>query len=367
MQKDFHHTVIYVLARLAGFDRRQSGTIAYSSQYVDDEVRSDVVYFTSGAIYEPICSSHKKLDGRNFSVLANHLSWVPFHFLPGDMMEQNPRLKNGTDTKEFEERVICLQDSVIANEMIKECFNLKDTPHFLHRIGVTLHVYADTWAHQGFSGIQSVYNKVQYLDDEDPRGSWIGKMLERVKDFFTGIASRLIGDVMPLGHGAALAYPDLPYLSWKYKDHQGHVHERNNVDEFMDAVDHIYAMLVKLKNGSFNHKAGSLSESDSLSIRNCFSDFTDEDADVRHTQWLGAISAGLFSFGREDISYVEFGKGSWTEEALGEELYCRHQRKYYAFKETFMTSDWKMFHDALKDHRYFLTRVLFPKYSLCLA
>jgi len=34
-----------------------------------------------------------------------------------------------------------------------------------HRLGVTLHVYVDTWAHQGFSGIESDFNRICEISD----------------------------------------------------------------------------------------------------------------------------------------------------------------------------------------------------------
>ena len=368
MQKDFHHAVIYVLARLAGFDADEAGVISYSSQYVDDEVRGDVVYFDTGAIYQPICSSHKMVDGRNFNMLANHLSWVPFHFLPGDKGDQLKKKRNDEmNTEDFEERVVCVKNSAIAREMLKECFHFVDTPNFLHRIGVTLHVYADTWAHQKFSGIQSAHNMVQRIDDEDADSNWLIRVVGGIKDFFVSIASRFIDKVMPLGHGAALVYPDLPYLTWKYKDHRGLIHERNNVEEFMDAVTNIFSMLVQFRKRAYGNDAEPLAEGDAQAIRKCFTDFTDVDANARHKRWIDAIADGLFTFGAEDVEYKESGKGSWEDIALGEELFRKCNRRYYEFKEHFMTSDWKMFHDALKDHQYFLNRVMFPRYNLCLA
>ena len=31
--------------------------------------------------------------------------------------------------------------------------------HALHRLGITMHVYADTWAHQGFAGTPHEINQ----------------------------------------------------------------------------------------------------------------------------------------------------------------------------------------------------------------
>ena len=46
MQIDFHHGVIYLLSRIAGFNAEQSSKIAYASQYVDDATNSGTVSYT---------------------------------------------------------------------------------------------------------------------------------------------------------------------------------------------------------------------------------------------------------------------------------------------------------------------------------
>jgi hypothetical protein len=33
MQIDFHHAIVYVISRMAGFDHRQAEVVAYASQY----------------------------------------------------------------------------------------------------------------------------------------------------------------------------------------------------------------------------------------------------------------------------------------------------------------------------------------------
>ena len=45
MQIDFHHTVTYVVARLAGFKASEAQTIAYAAQYVDDATQDGTVRF----------------------------------------------------------------------------------------------------------------------------------------------------------------------------------------------------------------------------------------------------------------------------------------------------------------------------------
>ncbi|HEX9062021.1 MAG TPA: DUF6765 family protein, partial [Clostridia bacterium] len=117
MQIDFHFAITYIIGRLAGFDANDSYIIAYSSQHVDDSVSDDTVCFDNGAAYKPVCSAHKMLDYKNFDELQNHMSWVPFHFFPGNCGFSQGK---GTD-KDFVSRIVCLSGSCTANDMLREC------------------------------------------------------------------------------------------------------------------------------------------------------------------------------------------------------------------------------------------------------
>src|SRR5262245_26632229 len=109
MQIDFHHGVTYVVARLAGFDHRESEIVAYAAQYVDDATNAGTLIFDNGAMYERISSAHKMLDYRNFEELANHRVWIPFHFLPG-----NGGMPAGTDPPgTFIDKLRCTPDSPV--------------------------------------------------------------------------------------------------------------------------------------------------------------------------------------------------------------------------------------------------------------
>ena len=48
-----------------------------------------------------------------------------------------------------------------------------------------------------------------------------------------------MSDAFPLGHGAALSYPDQPYLVWQYKngEKKPRIIKRDNPAIFIDAVD----------------------------------------------------------------------------------------------------------------------------------
>ena len=98
--------------------------------------------------------AHKMLDYRNFEALADHLVWVPFHFLPG-----NGGLPAGQDPEgPFVRKLVCRPNSHVALDVIRSVIRHREMRHALHRLGITMHVYADTWAHQGFAGIPHEIN-----------------------------------------------------------------------------------------------------------------------------------------------------------------------------------------------------------------
>ncbi|MES9906835.1 MAG: DUF6765 family protein, partial [Sedimenticola sp.] len=194
MQIDFHHTVTYIVARLAGFNHKKAEVIAYCAQYVDDATNAGLIHFNNEAMYKRISSAHKMLDYHNFEELANHQVWIPFHFLPGNGGMAAGKNPDGS----FIEKLVCLPNSPIAQEMVRACIEQQDTPYALHRLGVTMHVLADTWAHQGFAGVSHKINNASGI--KDAGGKPAKKLLDKLKGYF-------VGEALPLGHGAVLTYP----------------------------------------------------------------------------------------------------------------------------------------------------------------
>lgn len=182
MQIDFHHAVTYVAARLAAFPHADADIIAYAAQYVDDATCSGAVRFDNRAIYKRISSSHKTIDFQNFDPVEDLLVWMPFHFLPG-----NGAAGAGDDTAgSFIHRLVCLPDSQIARDMLDAVSEDRDRPYALHRLGIAMHVYADTWAHQGFAGVLHQINEVHSFDElgssdvfEDGLPGFINRVLEK--------------------------------------------------------------------------------------------------------------------------------------------------------------------------------------------
>jgi len=91
-------------------------------------------------------------------------------------------------------------------------------PYGLHRLGVTMHSYIDTWAHYGFCGTAHEINRANDITTLNADGLEVRdqNIKERLRGFFKGVfdnaASDFVDTVQPLGHGAVLSYPDMPYL-----------------------------------------------------------------------------------------------------------------------------------------------------------
>lgn len=354
MQIDFHHATTYVVARDAGFSHGEADIIAYAAQYVDDATSSGTVRFDNCAVYNRISSAHRMLDPRNTEELANHLVWMSFHFLPGNgglSAGQNP---DGS----FIDKIICTPNSPAAQEMVRDAILEKNRPYGLHRLGVTLHVYADTWAHQGFAGVLHHVNEVENAKETSKSGIF--------KKTLGGILSGLLDDAIPpLGHGRALAFPDMPFLQWQYRNGRGKLVKRDNPTDFLAAAEQMCIAMRRYILGNPTATVSGLNADTRAQIEKMFAETVFEDGEKRHQKWLDAIRKGVFTAcGKVDIdNYFSRGNDSWKADALGTSF----DMPVYPYKQTFLDSNWKHFHDAIQAHRFNVVYNILPKYGICAA
>lgn len=368
MQIDFHHAVTYVAARLAGFAHEDADIIAYAAQYVDDATQHGIVCFDNKALYERISSAHKAIDAANLNFVDNRKVWMPFHFLPGNAtinQAKHPR-------RSFIQKLTTLPGSPVAQEMVRAAILDHDKPYALHRLGITMHVYADTWAHQGFAGVLHEINEVNDVEEigntdafEDGLQDFIGKVFEKTLKIFGKTTP-------PLGHGQANIFPDMPFLSWKYKNGFGDAVERHNTEDFCQAADALCRAMQEFRRHTTpTVQVTGIGKEDMEKIRMLFGELKSRDGDERHREWLLAINGGKgknysFSFGNADIAYDENGENSWKAQALGDGE-DHSQLHEYTYQDKFLTSNWKLFHDALQLHRLTISHDILPKYGICAA
>lgn len=354
MQIDFHHGVTYVLARLAGFEHGAAETIAYAAQYVDDATNGGCVTFDNGAMYARISSAHRMLDYRNLQELANHRVWIPFHFLPG-----NCGLPAGEEPRgKFIERLICTPDSPVARDMVRAAIDARGQANGLERLGVAMHVYADTWAHQGFAGVNHAQNSAEMVTDGE--GAPDVRLLDRLTSYF-------VGEALPLGHGAVLSNPDHPWLQWGYTNGRGQVIRRDNPRDFLAAAEAMFKAMRRFRLGDADAAVGGLAAADRARIDGMLRSLRDPEGEVRHAAWLDAIGRGEFSFGRASPVYIAKGEGSWKYAALGTTAEVDDEDEVFVYSPAFLRSQWKRFHDALQEHRFDVLHRILPHYGICAA
>ena len=357
MQIDGHHALTYIAARLAGFAHRPASIIAYSAQYVDDATNSGVIRFTNDAMYNRISSAHKMLDYRNSDELANHKVWVPFHFLPG-----NGGAPAGENPKgSFIRKLVCTPDSYVARDMLRACVVDHEKPYALHRLGIAMHVYADTWAHQGFAGVNHKINEVSKVESNN-------KKLER--NFINKILNFFLSETFPLGHGAALSHPDLPTLVWEYKNGLNEKVKRDNLQLFIEATDKMCRAMQCYRAKDFDMDLDAepgLPVADRKKIVSLLKTIKGDEGKDRHKKWMAEIKAGSFSFGSQNVNYIAKGRGSWKHQSIGQLKAADSDHDVFVFKKTFMNSNWKLFHDALQAHRFDILHDILPKYGICAA
>lgn len=362
MQKDFHYDVVYVLAQWAGYSAHDAYILAYSSQFVDDAAEEGTIGFDDGSYYSIISSSHAPYDFiHNTNEISNKLAWLPFHFLPG-----NCGLPKGEGLDlDIVDRLICQPNSYVAQDMVCQCLNLDNGARTLQRLGITIHVYADTWAHQGFCGIVRNQNKVKWLHRVENPWTPFGFI-----HYLQNVRLRFI-NLLPLGHAAASVYPDLPYLKkWAiiYTDKRGAV-RRNNTADFVEAAGKIYQILRAFKQQKRGESLAAilrdvppLEPEKSRLLATLFRRFRYKNENVRHRRWLRKIRANVIPGVRDIPDYDVTGRDSWRFLALGDEKAMKNGK--YHRQQSFNRSNWKLFYDALKAHQRFVLGTLLPSYSI---
>ena len=356
MQIDFHHAVTYVAARGAGFSHEDAAVVAHAAQFVDDATSCGTVQFDVGAMYIYIDSAHPALNAENLCNPENRLVWVPFHFLPGNGGMGPGQRPGGT----FVNKLVCRpgHESPPAQDMVNAAIARAGEPNGLHRLGIAMHVFADTWAHQGFAG---VIDGINDLKDPEALGS-SGERSDPVREpggFTTWLAKNL---APPVGHGRAGVLPDMPYLVWQYRDSQGRPVTRDNTSSFCTAADEMCRAMQRYRKRLDAAVAETgLNARDLAAIRGIFVREQSMDGGDRHRAWVKALQDGVFqSCGSVTIAY---DAAAWRDQALGP-INVSHQ---YAFTDAFLQSDWKRFQDALQEQRLTVMHEILPRYGICVG
>ena len=264
MQIDMHYYCTCAMARAAGLSPDDSRIIATAAQFVDDNAGKDTITFRDGARLDVDATAHHVFDVANIDPEDQRHVWVPFHFIPGN------------EGDEYTEKLICRKDSAVVRELVDHHVGLSEKNYYLPLLGIAAHVFADTFSHYGFSGVSSRKNRVdmgslQIVNgarfDEDlqdhiakkgerfrERYGREGGFLPNIKRLWQSVKSEVAETGSgALGHGAALTYPDRPYMHWQfeYEDRRGAgrggTQGRNNPVTFLEGAEALHRMFRQVR------------------------------------------------------------------------------------------------------------------------
>jgi hypothetical protein len=279
MNAEFHYYAIYFLCLRAGMDRERCSDVAFASQYVDNAI---VAY---------------EVDDGGFryrtEVTQNYIFWdestlrdiyLPFHFVPGEIEKAQAERADGAAS-----RWTVTPDSPLSKELLVAALRSGDD----FRIGIALHCYADTWAHQHFSG------RVEACNVVDPSSP-----------------------LPAAGHLQALRAPDDAAGIWQDRRLKAGRSRVDNCARFLAAARRIYRYLRTSMRLGFEDEVFVADELRSIWSRNTLdmkarlASFTvDLDVppyDKRHY----LVRAGIEEEAQEDSSLPGYDKFSWLKAEL---------------------------------------------------
>lgn len=358
MNIDFHYGVIYVVARVAGMNAHDAEIVAHACQYVDDATVTGRLEFDDGEVFDRFASAHVMYDYRNVVDEVDRAVWVPFHFLPGG---------RGAS---IEEKAVCVADSDVAREMVRSALSNDRRDNALHRLGVTLHTYVDTWAHQNFAGIISDVNAVRNLTSVDHDGSAVLTMLGRkFENMVHAIEGGAIDGFCRLGHGAALHFPDIPWAKWEYTDGSGRRIARDNLPDFIDAAGMACRVIRAFLKSSIDFEGEpGLPPPVADALRALLGEGRLDDESERLRQIAVAFGKGRIpGFAEALPTYVAKGPGSWKYEATGIAATDGDGGTKPRWRPDFEASNYRLVHDAIVEHRFDMTRTILPAHGIRLA
>ncbi|MDR0443088.1 MAG: hypothetical protein LBH44_06760 [Treponema sp.] len=350
MQTDMHYYGTLAMAVAAGIPRVDAETIAYAAQFVDDSTGQDsnahedhgLLYAISTA-HHPLQSFLDKIGTKvKEGTEEQRKIWVPFHFLPGGK------------GKILSEKLICVKNSGIAQEMLAHNLDTSlKKPFGLELMGITAHVYMDTFSHYGFSGMSSGFNAVNNetigFTREPKTAAYItGKFKKFTEKYAVAKAAQA---ATHLGHAGVATYPDRPYLQWQFdfarpRPDNGVTSMRDNTANFLEGCKCLHGFFSKFA-------AAKYTETDT---RRNFEDIKEAVRGILAVEddMAGRVKAWKDS-GLID-GCADYVPETWES---GKAMFPK-----YAMSVDGIATNTYRFHQAATFHRYYVLKDLLPEHGI---
>jgi hypothetical protein len=345
MEISSHYYALLALCRACGINKYTSYEIAYASQFVDDAKINCLIGDKESLYNIATCHSYFKPNTYNLNAMIYNTSL--FHFIPS------------CSGKEFTQKLVCKEDSRVINEILNN--NLTSSPQ---KFGMLLHIYADTFSHQGFSGILSKNNSITELKEENGTFKVKFEVIKKrwMKNIIHLLTRKLdFENLLPsYGHGQAFHYPDIPYLEWSYKydeeENETSTIKINNRDRFKRAFVEIKNYLqIYIKENNIQANPAS---------KEVFDEFfeilaTKSNDDEKIELWQKFIlQNGFYDASDQAIEYDENAWLSECFEEFDEDTFHARVLKDVKFATCYKSSSWYQFIIGLKEYKDEIGQIL---------
>ena len=352
MRRDAHYYAILAFCRACGFTKDSAQVVAYASQFVDDartnlmflnqsspSIEHDIVQNRPAFFNMATCHSYIKIKTFNYEAMVNNTS--AFHFVPGYIGEN------------FTKKLRCKEESPVILDILNDVL-LEDD---LIKLGIALHAYADTFSHQGFSGILS---KVNDIKNCRAQGNVDMGILDRILHTFAQVGEgkflEVFDRIMPgYGHIQAMVFPDIPYLVWSYEydfsDEFNGSYKRVEIDNkqrYQRAFNCIRSYLEKYLIIHTQYLDKDLKFKD---IELLLDTLVSEGNDKRRERNWKELLIQQRLLGKDDLNMMTYEDTKWTKEAFSnfdDYVFDNRTVEGVQLADNFLSSNWYQFYRAVK-------------------
>ncbi|MFZ3101814.1 MAG: DUF6765 family protein [Desulfitobacteriaceae bacterium] len=352
MNRDAHYYAVLGFCRACGFKKKSALVIAYASQFVDDAkinlmslkktniaIEHDVVNNLPAFFNMATCHSYFRIKTFNYESMVNNT--IVFHFVPGCKGEN------------FTKKLRCMEESPVILDILRDVIVEDD----LIKLGIVLHAYADTFSHQGFSGLLSKVNDIKNCEAKTKVGL---RLLDRISNIFEYFGKEkydeFLDHIMPAyGHSQAMDFADLSDLLWSYEyDYSDEFNGSYKLVEIDNKARYTRAfkgIRKHLENYLINHQQHSDSNLRFKNFEILMEALVLEGKNnKKEKNWKRLlIEQGLFN--KDDLDFIIYEDDRWLKEA-----FSNFDRKVFDNREVvgvdladnFLNSNWYGFYLAVK-------------------
>ena len=328
MDIEFHFYMTHLIALRAGFKPDDAFTIAYASQYTDD---NENVYEIKGRGNPYVNMISQTMDITKPQ--GEHLSIYPaFHFCPAPVKEIFAQAPLRTDG------VYHSLDTLPDNGNARTIFEKAMASGNLHRIGMGAHMYADTFCHRDFVGYKHTFN-------------WLK---------IDGLIKGLLDDILPcIGHALAMHQPDLPALVWEDTRLTSKYRLKKNKDQILGAAENIFDFFcLNTKPTNAKKKRNELIEELTAAIGEEATTDSAKKVKTRINNYKTLLGE----------NYKDYNKAEWFNDAIetqvdGKTAGTSGVKLDYFWKDDYSKSNWFQFQEAVKAHHTVALKVFGPTFG----